>query len=171
MATKSTKVVVVETTAHLSSCLEELRYLNELSTNRPLIPTNAPVLYLALEGVNLGQDGKISILQLYDPTKHTIYLIDVNNLQKTAFTTVNSIGQSLKIILETESIQKRIFDLRNDSAALFAHYGIRLDAIVDIQLLELASRNNSRILVAGLSKCVESDSLIPPSHEESMDAH
>lgn len=48
--------------------------------------------------------------------------------------------------------------MRNDSDALFAHYNINLAGIVDLQLMELATRpRGGRRLVSGLAKCIERD--------------
>ena len=54
---------------------------------------------------------------------------------------------------------KVIFNIGNDSNALFSHYHISVDGIKDLQLMELASRKGSQDFVAGLAKCIERDSL------------
>ncbi|KAF2475949.1 uncharacterized protein BDR25DRAFT_300827 [Lindgomyces ingoldianus] len=65
---------------------------------------------------------------------------------------------SLKDILESADIPKVFFDIRNDSDALYSLYGISVNGIIDIQLLELATRKSSKSYVAGLAKCIEKDS-------------
>jgi exonuclease 3'-5' domain-containing protein 1 len=65
--------------------------------------------------------------------------------------------QTLKGILESDSIPNVFFDIRNDSDALFSHFGISIAAVHDIQLMELATRNFSKRCISGLSKCIERD--------------
>lgn len=52
---------------------------------------------------------------------------------------------------------KVFFDVRNDSDALFAHYGVNLAGIQDLQLMELATRSHRKAFVTGLAKCIEKD--------------
>jgi exonuclease 3'-5' domain-containing protein 1 len=132
---------------YASSLISLLDNLNNL-------PTNPPSLYVDLEGVKLSRHGTISILSLYLATTKKTYLIDVHVLGGAAFSTPNSAGNSLKAILESPTIPKVFFDVRNDSDALFSHYNISVDGIKDLQLMELATRNFSREYIAGLAKCI-----------------
>lgn len=135
--------------------------LYELLENLRFIPKSSPPLFIDLEGINLGRNGSISILSLYAVHKGMIYLVDVYNLGNAAFSNPQP-GKhtSLRAILESPSIRKVMFDVRNDSDALFSHYDIRLDGIQDLQLMELATRSGSKKYVAGLAKCIERDSPI-----------
>lgn len=122
----------------------------------PIYQTKSPVLYVDLEGVNLCRHGSVSIVQiLVSSTITHVYLVDVHVLGLSAFTTPGTYGRNLKTILEDSTIVKAFFDVRNDSDALFSHYGINLDGIVDIQLLEVATRAFDRKFVSGLGKCIE----------------
>lgn len=132
--------------------------LLSLLDNFSNISAKPPSLYLDLEGIHLGRHGSISIISLYIAPMKKIYLIDVHRLEKTTFSTANSSGSSLKTIFESPTIPKVIFDIRNDSDALFSHYQISVDCIEDLQLMELATRQGSKRLVAGLAKCIERDS-------------
>jgi exonuclease 3'-5' domain-containing protein 1 len=60
-------------------------------------------------------------------------------------------------MLEDSEIPKVFFDVRNDSDALFAHFGIFLQGVEDIQLMESATRRttSSRKFLSGLAKCIE----------------
>lgn len=122
------------------------------------LPSSPPSLYLDLEGQNLGKDGTIALIQIYVlPLKHT-YLIDVHVLGNAAFTTTSTAPvstPSLKAILESPSTPKCLFDVRADSNALFFLYGVSMQGVHDIQLMELARRSGS--YVNGLAKCIESD--------------
>jgi exonuclease 3'-5' domain-containing protein 1 len=121
------------------------------------IPNNPPSIYVDLEGINLSRHGSISIIQIYLLPRNELYLIDVHTLGKEAFSQPCSSGQTLKGILEDKNIQKAFFDVRNDSDALYAHFGVHLAGIEDIQLLELATRGGSRKFINGLSRCIERD--------------
>ncbi|KAJ5267864.1 exonuclease [Penicillium angulare] len=85
------------------------------------------------------------------------YLVDIYTLKDKAFSHPTSEGSTLRSILESPSIPKVFFDVRNDSDALFSHYGINLAGVQDLQLMELATRTFSRRLVNGLGKCIEHD--------------
>lgn len=152
MGTKSpqNEIVFVDSIPLLSTSLSQLSNLI----------TESPSLFLDLEGIQLGRHGSISILQLYAPSQRKILIIDVYGLKDKAFTTVDDCGNSLKSILESPIILKGIFDIRNDSDALFSHYGISVDGIRDIQLMELGTRKGSKAFVSGLAKCIEKESTI-----------
>ncbi|OJJ46792.1 hypothetical protein ASPZODRAFT_132945 [Penicilliopsis zonata CBS 506.65] len=119
-----------------------------------------PLLYIDLEGERLSRHGKVSlvtVLVYLGLGLEYSYIIDIHTLGSTAFSTVGSLGKSLKDILESPQILKVFFDVRNDSDALYAHYGIALQGVRDIQLMENASRPTTkrRKFLSGLSKCIE----------------
>lgn len=124
-----------------------------------------PNLYVDLEGNNLSRNGTLSLVTMLVEPRHTVHLIDVHILGKDAFTTANTNGATLKQILEFNSITKVFFDIRNDSDALFHLHGIRVAGIEDLQLMELGSRSNKR-LVNGLGKCIDKDAPISPAERE-----
>ncbi|KAL3476042.1 ribonuclease H-like domain-containing protein [Aspergillus californicus] len=119
------------------------------------VPNDPPSLYVDIEGINLSRYGSISIMQIYHVPRNQIYLVDVHTLGQTAFSTPSPTGTTLKSILESPTIQKAFFDVRNDSDALYSHFGVHLGGIHDIQLLELATRSFPRRFVTGLSRCIE----------------
>ncbi|KAJ4388149.1 hypothetical protein N0V93_008755 [Gnomoniopsis smithogilvyi] len=118
----------------------------------------APSIYCDLEGVNLGRQGSLSILTLYVPQVQKVYLVDVFTLKQAAFSTECD-GRSLKTILEDNSVGKAFFDIRNDSDALYSHFGLSVAGIHDLQLMELATRPwpASNRYISGLSRCIERD--------------
>jgi exonuclease 3'-5' domain-containing protein 1 len=65
----------------------------------------------------------------------------------------------LKDILQDKQISKVFFDVRNDSDALYAHFGVALQGIEDVQLIGSAPRKTtaSRKFLNGLTKCVENN--------------
>ncbi|KEF50983.1 uncharacterized protein A1O9_12960, partial [Exophiala aquamarina CBS 119918] len=90
------------------------------------------------------------------PTRR-VHLIDVPILGAQAFNTSGVEGKTLKDILQDEKIPKVFFDVRNNSDVLFAHFGVALQGVEDVQLMESATRRTmaSRKFSSGLAKCVE----------------
>jgi exonuclease 3'-5' domain-containing protein 1 len=145
------------------------------------LPTSPPNLYVDLEGAKLSRNGTISLLTLYVLPQDTVYIIDIHNLGAAAFSTPASSttttpviatalnnsteivseakpkdALTLKSLLESPTTPKVFFDVRNDSDALFAHFGVRLSCIHDLQLLELATTTrSSRDYLIGLSACIQ----------------
>lgn len=117
-----------------------------------------PFLFLDLEGVSLGRHGTISILQVLVPPSPTVYLLDVHVLGKLVFSTSSSTGTNFKTILQSSKYPKVFFDLRNDSDALYAHYGVKLRCVVDVQLLEFGTRPRPGRYLKGLAKSITEDS-------------
>lgn len=131
--------------------------LDELLQGLTELPAWPPSLFIDLEGVNLSRHGTISILQIFVSSTQKTFLVDIYTLKDKAFSHSTSNGSSLRSILESPFISKVFFDVRNDSDALFSHYGIELAGVQDIQLMELATRTFSKRLVNGLGKCIEHD--------------
>jgi exonuclease 3'-5' domain-containing protein 1 len=117
-----------------------------------------PFLFLDLEGVSLGRHGTISILQVLVPPSRTIHLLDVHILGSLVFSTKSSTGTSLKHILESSEYPKVFFDLRNDSDALYAHFGVKLNCVIDVQLLEFGTPPRPGRFLKGLAKSIAEDS-------------
>jgi exonuclease 3'-5' domain-containing protein 1 len=68
----------------------------------------------------------------------------------------------LKNILQNKKIPKVFFDIRTDLDALFARFGVALQCMEDIQLIESAARKTtaSRKFLSGLAKYVEENVLM-----------
>lgn len=144
--------------------------LNDLAK----LPTSPPSLYIDLEGIDISRSGEISILQLLvGPTGKT-HLLDVHTLKDLVFHTPGSDGRTLRDILEDAAIPKVFFDIRSNSDALSALFHINVAGIVDLQLMELATRrcvgNNGRRFVASLEKCINSDLTLTASQKVARQA-
>ncbi len=141
-----------------SSLADLLDSLNDLATS-------PPSLYLDLEGNNLSRYGSVSIVQLFVQPRQQVYLIDTCTLGSHAFTTAGSSGKTLKLVLESTAIPKVFFDVRNDSDALFSHFGIRLSNVEDLQLMESATRTSAGKCLSGLATTKEQGpNLFDPGH-------
>ncbi|KAH7012270.1 ribonuclease H-like domain-containing protein [Microdochium trichocladiopsis] len=124
----------------------------------------SPCISVDLEGVRLSRYGTVSLITIFDQVPNQVYLVDVHTLKATAFTTSlppdtetpPEASWTLKTVLESPAITKIFFDVRNDSDALFSHFGIRLEGVEDVQLMECADRPpRRRRFVSGLQKCIE----------------
>lgn len=127
------------------------------------LPVDPPSLFIDLEGENLSRTGPILIVTLFVEPQKMIYLIDVWVLRGLAFTTSGKDGKTMKDILESASIQKVFFDVRNDFEALRGQYGISLQGVQDVQLMEEALHpiQFPAKPLTGLAKCIEKDVSIP----------
>ena len=126
---------------------------------------DSPVIHISLEGVNLCRNGTVSIITLLlheSPSSQQTYLIDVQRLGTQTFCTAGANGKTLKHILQDEKIPKVFFDVRIDSAALFAHHNIALEGVQDLQLMDSAAREttSSREYLSWLAACVEHTNII-----------
>ncbi|KAI0159795.1 ribonuclease H-like domain-containing protein [Xylariaceae sp. FL1272] len=126
------------------------------------LPVDPPSLYLDIEGVNLGPYEAISVVQVHVRTTGRTYLIDVHTLGESAFLSPGRHTPStLTSILESDSIQKVFFDVRNNSAALHYNYGIQLQCIDDLQLMDCSIQRKSK--VRSLATCITKDLDLSPS--------
>ena len=143
---------LVDTEVKLKTLLTEIQ--------SRLIPQQ--LVFLDLEGVHLSRNGTIAIMQVLVPPSQTVYLVDIFLLGDKAFSVGNSNGTTLQSILESPEIPKVFFDVRNDSDALFSHYHVHLRCVVDIQVLEYATRSPRGRFTNGLSRCVSNESRLLP---------
>jgi len=123
--------------------------------------TGDPLLYLDVEGHKLGRFGTLDLLQLHVLPLQETFVFDVFTLQEKVF--VTSVGGfSLKSILESDIVTKVFFDVRNDSDALFTHFGVKLRGVVDLQLMEYYQPGRSERNLLGLQACIERHSGLEP---------
>jgi exonuclease 3'-5' domain-containing protein 1 len=122
---------------------EMLRAFLPVLLQLKLSTREAPELALDSEGWNLDMYGTLTILQMrVRSLKHT-YVFDVLALGgKKMFETEGEQGQSLKKALESKKHIQLWWDIRQDTEALFHHYGILIGSRIDVQLMELAVRNH-----------------------------
>ncbi|KAL2816178.1 ribonuclease H-like domain-containing protein [Aspergillus cavernicola] len=144
----------------LINTLEALKSLVDWAARQDTWMGNSqPPLYINIEGEQLSQHGKISLMTvLVYPSEFLMRpnIVDIHLLGPAAFSTAGKLGKSLKDILESPQILKVFFDVRNDSDALYAHYGIQLQGVRDIQLMESARRLHTleQRYLSGLSKYI-----------------
>ncbi|XP_075526876.1 egl_like_exo domain-containing protein isoform X2 [Dermacentor variabilis] len=98
--------------------------VSRLSSQHQLVAVDA-------EGVNLGPQGPLTLVQLATPAGE-VFLFDVQSTPQ-----LFAEGH-LRDILEAEHITKVMHDCRNDSAALFFQFGIKLQNVFDTQAAHAA---------------------------------
>ena len=121
----------------------------ELEAFLSSIPRSS-IIYLDLEGSSLSRHGTVSLIAVLIHPQRVVRLIDVFVLGTAAFTTASNNGKTLKSILEDPDIPKCAWDVRNDADALWALYHVGLAGVIDIQLLENASRAGDKTYICGL---------------------
>jgi exonuclease 3'-5' domain-containing protein 1 len=153
----------------MSSLVDSTDSLGTLLNTLTTLPVDPPCIYIDLEGAKLSRTGSISLILLFLPPKDHVYLIDVFTLGNATFTTAGKDTTTLKDIFESATIPKVFFDVRNDSDVLYAHIGIALQGIQDIQLMENTSRSGTlwgKRLLHGLAKCIETDAPLSASEKQ-----
>lgn len=115
--------------------------------------TQHPNLYLDLEGNSHKRTGTISILQLYVEPLNEVYLFDINALGASAISTSTDEALCLKNMLQDGKIKKAFFDPRQVSAALYALYGIKLQGVIDVQVMHCAVTDPTKCVLS-FKKCI-----------------
>ena len=146
-----------------------------------------PLLFVDAEGNNLCRYGTVSLLQIHVPQTEQTFIIDIFVFGAVAFSTtipcfsydlsstsspttplpfpdISSEGDgiSLRSILESPGIIKCFFDVRNDADALYNLHSISINCVVDLQILEVATRKGKRRLLNGLARAIRLDSSLEP---------
>lgn len=129
--------------------------------------TQRQLIFIGIEGVDLVRRGPVAIMQMLLPPDPMVYLIDVLVLGREAFTIGDENGNNLQSVLESTSVPKVFFDVRNHSDALFHHFQIKLQCVVDLQIIEFAIRDAPGRYLKGLVKCLAETSASLPlrSHD------
>ncbi|KAK9806929.1 hypothetical protein WJX72_007854 [[Myrmecia] bisecta] len=96
-----------------------------------LLIKDSALLAVDCEGVNLGRHGKLCLVQV--ATRDQVWLFDVSTLGKTAFASVDSKQHSLKSILQSPTVRKVIYDVRQDSDALYHQYEVAVASTSRVQ--------------------------------------
>ncbi|KAF4474663.1 hypothetical protein FAGAP_12768 [Fusarium agapanthi] len=110
--------------------------------------SEVPLLYIDIEPRSLGASGELNLLTIilcHGPEYSCrLYIVDVNRLANQAFSTRGYYGASLRSILDSASYQKVFFDVCYGSYILYTQYGIKLQSVRDLQLMENASSSLKR---------------------------
>ena len=152
------------------SIIDNINSINPFLDSLEDQPINPPSFYLDIEGIRLGRHGSISILQLYHLPQNHVYLVDIFVLGSKAFDTANRSGTTFRTVLESANVPKVFFDVRNDSDALHAQFGVKLQGVHDVQLLEVATRRWNKTRLTGLATCIIADLRLSIEDEDLFNA-
>jgi hypothetical protein len=98
--------------------------------------------------LSVDTEGGISLLQILVHATSKVYIIDFTKLGGLVFTTSISTEQgvetSLKTVFESPHILKLMWDCRGDSPMFFRFHGVTLRCVLDVQLMDLATRRGHR---------------------------
>ena len=129
----------------------ELEDMNQILSSQP---TEAPSLFVHLEGSRISRTGVLSLLAIYvAPLKHT-YLIDLVTLGPAAF---SGPSPSLRTILSSPTIPKVFFDVRLPADALFHLHNVELQNVTDLQVWAAALRWSQFTALESKAQCIRKD--------------
>ncbi|KAH7182368.1 uncharacterized protein B0J16DRAFT_373012 [Fusarium flagelliforme] len=141
-----------EATGTSTKFIKSPKGLEQLLKTLDGLPTKPPSIYLDVLSRN--QEELLNLQLLVLPT-NKIYVVDIKSLGTTALSAVGEEGefQSLRLVLESKTIAKVGFDIRDMSRLLFHQFNVSLSGMYDLQLMELASREEgqSKKFLAGLA--------------------
>lgn len=143
---------MVDTVDSLQACVDEI-----VSIAKPYKPGECPDLMLDAEGGNgHGRHNNLNFIQVMSVSADKTWIIDTRVLgQKVMDTPSSTTGRTFGQILEDKSIAKVLWDTRQDSDAIYAHFGIHMRGIHDLQVMEAAVRPGSRAKALGLADAIE----------------
>ena len=146
--------------------IDSVEYLEWMLVRMDDLPTNPPSFYLDAEGRSLGRSGTLALLQIYNLPQDETYLVDIHVLKAAAFDHLHPAagGMSLRDILEDVNIPKVFFAIANDAGALFVNYNIKLDAVIDVQIMaHIAKSKRLAPDQLGLAECIKEDAGFDPT--------
>jgi hypothetical protein len=98
--------------------------------------------------LSVDTEGEISLLQILVHAVNKVYIIDSTKLGSLVFTTSITTEQgpetSLKTIFESPHILKLMWDCRGDASMFDRFHGVTLRCVLDVQLMDLATRRGYR---------------------------
>ncbi|MCJ1312809.1 hypothetical protein MMC25_006485 [Agyrium rufum] len=123
-------------------------------------PNDPPSFYMDAQGHKLGRTGTLDILQIYILPLQETLVVDIYTLQRKAFNVVWQ-GYSLKSFLQSATVTKVVFDVRNVADALLSHYEVSLNGVIDLQMMEYYCPKRTGNFLRGLGKCITDHSSLP----------
>ncbi|CAK7236193.1 hypothetical protein SCUCBS95973_009524 [Sporothrix curviconia] len=145
--------------------------VNEPGLLRAFLVTmcSTSMVYVQLHGHRLSRHGDLSLIAIRCYPHKEIHVIDVQTLGTEIFTTKSVFGLTLQSIFENPRLRKCFWDVRDAADAVWAHYQVRLQGVIDLQLFENACRhcpgtrqNESQTYVRSLETAIGQDLQLPP---------
>lgn len=135
---KGGPVTIEAPTSSLLTSTDDVAQLVNRLTKLPVSSTQ-PSLYVDCRRKEPGDDRDISILALLVYPQNHVYLVDIDALGQTAFTVKGLDGETLGAILQSATVPKVFNAVAFSSNPLYARFGIFLQGVQDIQILQWAS--------------------------------
>lgn len=136
--------------AHLKMCSEIVMleptiadgylYITSKNSLRAMIeqlaslPTDEPHIAIDLEASDLGHKSPLCTIQIRVSLNNETFIVDLMVLGSSAFD-IRSGNHSLRSILEDAKVKKLVFDVRQDSCALYGNMKIKLRGMLDLQIM------------------------------------
>ncbi|XP_063447957.1 piRNA biogenesis protein EXD1-like [Mytilus trossulus] len=124
--------------------IEVMKELQEKIENKQMIAVDC-------EGVDLSRFGSVTLVNI--GTRDLVYLIDILKIGNSVF------DDGLRSILEDSGIEKLMFDCREDADALLHIHKVKLNGVLDVQILEVNNRihvyRNGYTKIRSLKHCLE----------------
>ncbi|XP_052072720.1 piRNA biogenesis protein EXD1-like [Mytilus californianus] len=122
--------------------IEVIKELQEKIKNKQMIAVDC-------EGVDLSRFGSVTMINI--GTQDLVYLIDILKIGNSVF------DDGLRSILEDSGLEKLMFDCREDADALLHLHKVKLDGVLDVQILEVNNRiyRNGYTKIRSLKHCLE----------------
>ncbi|CAK7239429.1 MAG: hypothetical protein STHCBS139747_000859 [Sporothrix thermara] len=126
------------------------------------------IVYVQLHGRRLSRHGELSLIAIRCYPHKEIHVIDVQALGPETFTAKSVFGLTLRSIFENPRLRKCFWDVRDAADAVWAHHGVRLQGVIDLQLFENACRHcpnvqqtESQTYVRSLETAIGQDLQLP----------
>ena len=143
----------------LTTVLSDASEVGRLAFRLSELPRIQSGLFLGLQNPTPETASLLTIMVHCPEIQPRFYLIDIQSLGARAFDTPGPSGWTLAKILEDCDRYKFFFDLRDDGIILGAQYGVYVQRIWEVQLMENAARPTGvpKLHLDSLSRCVERD--------------
>ncbi|XP_063674245.1 piRNA biogenesis protein EXD1-like [Bolinopsis microptera] len=93
--------------------------------------TEDKILAVDCEGLNLGRNGTLDIISVFSTSRLELFLFDITSVGSQGF------DNGLRDLFENPLITKLMFDCRQDTDALYHIFGVNIDGLVDVQLMDV----------------------------------
>jgi len=130
--------------------------LRDMITQLADLRTDEAYISSDMEAKGLGHESPLCVMQVRDHLHNQSYLIDLLVLGRDAFKIKSEHKKAtLKTILEAPNRKKLIFDGRQDPCTLFANAGVKLQGIIDLQIMYMLTSDHCPPKRTGLKNVVE----------------
>ena len=96
------------------------------------------IIAMDCEGFNLGRNGTVDIISIFSTAAQELFLFDLTSVGKLGFEC------GLQVLLENPSITKLMFDCRQDADALYHIFGVNIEGLIDVQLMDVLHSQKSK---------------------------